>query len=125
MSSQLSLLVNLAKTDGVIDEKEIDLIHRIGRAHGLSRESIDDIIQSPNKPEQLTELNADEKFDILYNLVHLMKVDGKVFDEEITYCMSMAKKLGYPLEAVMDLYGLVHANVKLNSEIQKLKRKYV
>ncbi len=53
-----------------------------------------------------------------------MKVDGKIFDEEISYCMNMAKKLGYPLEAVMDLYSQVHANVKLKSEIQKIKRKY-
>jgi len=124
MSNQLSMLISLAKSDGVIDEKELSLIYRIGRAHGITDASIQAEIDSPTTSENFEELSNEERFDILYNLVHLMKVDGQVFDEEIMYCMSMAKKLGYPLEAVMDLYGFVHANVKLNSEIMKIKNKY-
>ncbi|MEQ9305587.1 MAG: hypothetical protein RJQ14_16870 [Marinoscillum sp.] len=69
-------------------------------------------------------MDNNDRFDTLYHLVHLMKVEGEIFDEEIMYCLNMARKLGYPLEAVMDLYGFVHANVKLNSEINKIKRKY-
>lgn len=125
MSKRLSVLISLAKTDGTIDDKEMALISRIGRAHGLSEEEIEQYIRDSDPTDiDFDSLNKEERFETLYDLVHLMKVDGRVFDEEIFFCMSMARKLGYPMEAVMDLYGLVHANVKLTSEIQKIKHKY-
>ncbi len=123
--TQLSILVNLAKSDGQIDESERDLIINIGKAHGMSLEEIDDLILHPIEKVDPSTLNGQERFETLYHLVHLMKVDGQIFDEEILYCISMARKLHFPLEAVMDLYGLVHVNVKLTSEINKLKNKYL
>jgi uncharacterized membrane protein YebE (DUF533 family) len=122
--SQISILIHLASMDGDIDDTEKELISRIGMAHGLSEEELQEYFDHPLEKIDFSKLSEDESFDTLYNLVHLMKVDGKIFDEEISYCMNMAKKLGYPLEAVMDLYSQVHANVKLKSEIQKIKRKY-
>lgn len=124
MSNQLSILIKLAKSDGEIDASEEALIRKIGFAHGMSDTDIDQLIGSPADQIDFDSLSGDDRFDTLYNLVHLMKVDGEIFDEEIMYCLNMARKLGYPLEAVMDLYGFVHANVKLNSEINKVKRKY-
>lgn len=121
---QLSILIKLAKSDGEIDTSEEALIKKIGFAHGMSEEEIEDLVRSPDDQIDFNSLSSDDKFDTLYNLVHLMKVDGEIFDEEIMYCLNMARKLGYPLEAVMDLYGLVHANVKLTSEINKIKKKY-
>ncbi|MEQ8581989.1 MAG: hypothetical protein RIC30_16390 [Marinoscillum sp.] len=122
--SQISILIHLASMDGAIDDTEKGLISRIGMAHGLSEEELKEYFDNPPEKIDFSTLSEDESFDTLYNLVHLMKVDGKIFDEEIGYCMNMAKKLGYPMEAVMDLYSQVHANVKLKSEIQKIKRKY-
>lgn len=122
--TQLSVLINLANTDGQIDESEKRLISKIGRAHGMSPEEIDYMILHPVDKVDLSSLSNEDRFETLYNLVHLMKVDGEIFDEEIMYCLNMARKLKYPLEAVMDLYGFVHANVKLTSEINKIKKKY-
>lgn len=121
---QLSVLINLANSDGQIDESEQTLIQKIGSAHGMSVEEIEELINHPIEKVDLNKLSSSDRFDTLYNLVHLMKVDGEIFDEEIMYCLNMARKLNYPLEAVMDLYGFVHANVKLTSEINKIKRKY-
>ena len=121
---QISLLINLAARDGNIDQKELNLIYSIGSSHGLSKEEIKVLVDNPKEIKDLDDLAEEDRFDCLYNLVHLMKVDGQIFDEEISYCMSMAKKLRYPLEAVMELYSLVHANVKLTREINTLKSKY-
>lgn len=124
VKAQISILITLAAKDGLIDDKELSLIHTIGNSHGLSEIEIKELLDGPRTHENLDDLNHEERFDCLYNLVHLMKVDGKIFDEEIDYCLKMAKKLQYPLEAVMDLYSLVHANVKLTHEITTLKKKY-
>lgn len=125
METKILPLIRLAKADGVLDEKELELIYQIGTAHGMSKSEIEKEIKTSDSSMDLEALSNNDRFEILYNLVHLMKVDGKIFDEEILYCMSIAKKLGYPLEAVMDLYGYVHANVKLKNEIQKVKKKYL
>jgi len=122
-STSLSILIELANRDGEIDESELKLIHQIGLAHNHSEEEINQLIQ--NTPAiNYDKLSPDERFEMLYDLVRLMKVDGKIFDDEILYCLEVARKLGYPMEAVMELYGLVHANLKLTSEIRILKRKY-
>lgn len=121
--TSLSILIELAIRDGEIDDREHKLIHQIGEAHGFENEEIQVMIKNPPTIDY-NQLSEDERFEMLYNLVRLMKVDGKIFDEEIMYCLDVAKKLNYPLEAVMELYGLVHANLKLTSEINKLKRKY-
>ena len=121
--TSLSILIELANRDGEIDESERKLIHQIGLAHNHTEEEIDDLIT--NTPSiDYDKLSSDERFEMLYDLVRLMKVDGKIFDDEILYCLDVARKLGYPMEAVMELYGLVHANLKLTSEIRVLKRKY-
>ncbi|WP_421874339.1 TerB family tellurite resistance protein [Marinoscillum sp.] len=122
--TKLSVLINLANSDGEVDASEKSLIFKIGGAHGMSQDEISDLIDNPMEKIDLNTLSAEDRFDTLYHLVHLMKVDGEIFDEEIMYCLNMARKLNYPLEAVMDLYGYVHANVKLTSEINKIKRKY-
>lgn len=122
--SQIALLINLAASDGQIDEKERTLIQRIGASHGFSEVEVEALIASPPEIKGLSDLDAEERFECLYGLVQLMKVDGQIFDEEIQYCMDMAKKLKFPLEAVMELYGLVHGNVKLPREINNLKNKY-
>lgn len=124
VNTQISLLINLACEDGKIDEKERELIYTIGRSHGLENNEIDELIDHPDQNLDFDTLDDEERFECLYNLVHLMKVDGQIFDEEISYCLEMARKLKYPLEAVMELYGLVHANVRLTKEINTVKKKY-
>lgn len=121
--TSLAILIELANRDGEIDASERRLIHQIGQAHDHDEEEINELIK--NTPAiNYGKLSNDERFEMLYDLVRLMKVDGKIFDEEILYCLDVARKLGYPMEAVMELYGLVHANLKLTSEIRIIKRKY-
>ncbi len=121
--TSLAILIELANRDGNIDETERKLIYQIGAAHNHSEEEIEEIINNtPTIDYDL--LSNDERFEMLYDLVRLMKVDGKIFDEEILYCLDVARRLDYPMEAIMELYGLVHANLKLTTEIKLLKRKY-
>ncbi|MBV6648046.1 MAG: TerB family tellurite resistance protein [Cyclobacteriaceae bacterium] len=123
IETQILVLTELAARDGEIDEKEQNLIMKIGNAHGLTDDAIEDLMDQSGNIDY-DSLAEKDRFDMLYHVVQLMKVDGKIFDEEISYCMSIAQKLGYPLEAVMELYGFVHANIKFTHEINSLKRKY-
>jgi len=121
--TSLSILIELANRDGELDASERKLIFQIARAHNHTEEEVNELIE--NTPTiNYENLSSEERFEMLYDLVRLMKVDGKIFDDEILYCLDVARRLGYPMEAIMELYGLVHANLKLTSEINILKRKY-
>ncbi|MFT7035123.1 MAG: putative tellurite resistance protein B-like protein [Cyclobacteriaceae bacterium] len=114
-TKQLKVLAILAKADGEIDEKELKLMEKIGNAHDMSIEDIHEAIASPGNVKDLSELDEEERFELLYDVVQLMKIDNKIFNEEILYCQQIAMKLGYPLEAIMELYP--HVNTRINLSV--------
>ena len=122
IDQQLKLLTRLAGSDGTIDETELKLIKNLGSIHGLGDEEVNEIINSPQGEIDYQNLTEDERFDYLYNLVHLMKVDGEVYNQEIEYCEGIATKLGYRLAAVYEIYPHVHPGVKIPGEIKKLRK---
>ncbi|RJE71486.1 hypothetical protein SAMN04488028_10649 [Reichenbachiella agariperforans] len=123
IKKQLTALVNLAKSDDNIDERERSLIFKIGSAHGLSDESIQEIVDHPGELTGVANLDPDEKFEFLYSIIQLMKVDDEIFNEEVEYCNMIADKLGYSYGAVMEMYPLVHKNLVIKSEKLSLKKK--
>ena len=124
-TKQLRVLAILANADGEIDDREMQLMEKVGKAHGMSLDEIHAAIESPGTVKDLSDLNDDEKFELLYDVVQLMKIDNKVYNEEIIYCQKIASKLGYPLEAIMEIYPHVniHINLSLPGEKAALKRK--
>ncbi|UXX80375.1 TerB family tellurite resistance protein [Reichenbachiella carrageenanivorans] len=124
VKEQLKALAQLASSDGDIDERELRLINRIGEAHGLSEEAIQEIINSPaGQLGDLTSLSEDDKFEFLYSIIQLMKIDDEVYNEEVLFCQQIAMKLGYGLGAVMEMYPLVHKNLVIRSEKLQLKKR--
>jgi hypothetical protein len=107
---QLKLLITLANIDGEIGEKERRFLLNIGTANGfLVAEILPMFIQEHRMiiPDDLT---PDEKFEYIYSLVQLMKIDEKLFAEEIKYCGVVLSKLGYKPELMIELLLKVQAS---------------
>jgi uncharacterized tellurite resistance protein B-like protein len=124
-TKQLKVLATLANADGEISKREIMLMEKIGRAHGMSLDEIHAAIASPEKVKDFSDLSVDEKFELLYDIVQLMKIDNKVFNEEILYCQKIAMKLGFSLEAVMEIYPHINTRINLTvpGEKQAIKKR--
>lgn len=123
IKDQLTALIQLANSDNSMDQKELQLIFRIGAAHGMSDEDIQQMIDNPGELGDLKALNVDDKFEFLYSIIQLMKIDDEIFNEEVLFCQTIAQKLGYGLGAVMEMYPLVHKNLVIRAEKLKLKEK--
>lgn len=98
----LKLLVNLASMDGNLTENEKDYIRNIAKANGFPTSSAETLFYGsqvviPNK------LTADQKFEYVFTLVQLMKVDERLFENEIKFCSGIIKKLGYRAEVMAEL----------------------
>ena len=119
--SHLNILVQLAKVDGVVVQDEIDLIMKIGKANGFSSEDISRCFDDPNHVESLVELSDDDKYDYIYNIVQLMKIDGRLYKEEIKFSAKMASKLGYDEAVLFELMLKIYSNPDITTDKPSLK----
>jgi uncharacterized membrane protein YebE (DUF533 family) len=121
--AELNVLINLAASDSKIEEKESKLIHMVGKANGLTAEEVQELI---NRPKPIGDLNAmtnDEKFEHLYYLIQMMKMDGQVFRSEIIFCESIAEKLGYKKSVVGELSQHIYSDPSITADRNMLRQK--
>jgi uncharacterized tellurite resistance protein B-like protein len=66
----------------------------VGKANGLTKEEVAQMISNPQPITNISALTSDEKFEHLYYLIQMMKMDGQVFKSEIVFCEKIAEKMG-------------------------------
>ncbi len=119
--THLNILVQLAKIDGVVVQDEIDLIKKIGKANGMSSEEISECFEDPTLIEDLEDLAADDKYDYIYNVVQLMKIDGRLYKEEIRFCARLISKLGYEEGVLRELILKIYSDENISTDKDTLK----
>lgn len=121
--AELNVLINLAASDSQVADREAKLIHMIGRANGLSVDEINKMIASPQPISNVTSLTQDQKFEHLYYLIQLMKMDGQVFRSEIVFCEQIAEKLGYKKGVVAEISQHVYSDPSITADRDMLRKK--
>jgi len=122
IDTNLKLLINLARIDGDVDPKELEHIKNIALASGISKAELDLLVsQSHNVliPQNLTD---EQRFECIFNLVQLMKIDERLFENEMKYCSQIAYKLGYNQSVMFELMLNVKTVTMEKSEIDNLRR---
>lgn len=125
---QLKLLVNLARIDGEMASRERAFIINIGKAHGFPESSVETLFYSSHETILAKELTQNQKFDYIFNLVQLMKMDERLYEEEIKFCANTATKLGYKPEVMFELMLKVKSTEMTREEkaaLQKLTTQYL
>ena len=120
--SHLNILVQLAKVDGIVVQEEVDLINEVGRANGMSEEEIASCFEEELPIGDLSSLTDDKKYDLIYSIVQLMKIDGKLYNEEIKFCAKMSAKLGYEEDVLFELMLKIYADPDLCADKESLKK---
>ena len=121
--AELNILINLAASDKNVAEREAKLIHTIGKANGISKEEVDNMLQNPTPITPFTTLTPDQKFEHLYYLIQLMKMDGQVFRSEIIFCENIAEKLGYKKGVVAEISQHVYSDPSITADRNMIKAK--
>jgi hypothetical protein len=120
--SQMKLLVSLARIDGKVAIRERNYIVNIGRAHGLYPDEIEPLFDQKHEPVIPDGLTEDQKFEYIYTLVQLMKIDERMYKEEMMFCSNIATTLGYRKEVLIELMLEVKGTEMEQYEINTLKR---
>lgn len=122
IKSKLSVLVQLANIDGDFAGEEKDMIYMIGKANGIKEEEIDNMVEHPEPIPPLSTLSDDDRFEYLFHLVQLMKIDSQVYLSEIKYCEELAEKLGFKPNVISQLSSRIYSDPSITSDISALKR---
>lgn len=119
--TQMKLLISLAQIDGIITENERHYIINIGRANGFYPDEVEPLLDRRHELIIPRDLTAEQKFNYIFSLVLLMKIDERMYREEIMFCTKIAEHLGYKPEVMSEL--LTHINTKgmNNDELIELK----
>ncbi len=126
LKTHLKSLIQLAVSDQNFSQLEKMLIYAIGKAHKVPEADIDKLIEENLKSKgdtnlQFSALSFDDKFEYLYNIIQLMKIDNKVFLSEIKYCEGMAEKLGFKKQVVKTMSSRIFSDPSITSNREKLK----
>lgn len=121
LEAQMKLLINLARIDGEVAEKERSYIRTIGIANGLTTDRIEPLFEQRHELIVPTGLSVDQKFEYIFSLVQLMKIDERMYKEEILFCSKIAAKLGYNEEVMFDLMLHVRGAAMEEDEMAALK----
>ena len=121
--AELNVLINLAASDRKIADRESKLIHIIAKANGISKEEVDQMLNNPKAIGNISSLTNDEKFEHLYFLIQLMKMDGQVFRSEIVFCEHIADKLGFKKGVVAEISQHVYSDPSITADRDMVKQK--
>lgn len=117
---QLKLLVNLARIDGDVAERERKYISNIGLANNVATQDILPLFEKSHDVVVPSNLTSEERFSYIFSLVQLMKIDERLYKDEIQYCSKVASKLGYDESVMFEL--MLHVRSAMESgEMQILK----
>ena len=92
---QLSILIHLAEADKHFAKAEREMIFRLAKIRNFSEEEVNTLIRKPEPIDTLDALSNEQKLNYLYDCLDLIYVDNKVFESELTFCKSIATKLGF------------------------------
>ena len=90
----INILVQLAKVDGKAFESELTVIRKIGSSKLISDEDIENAIATADASDPVPDVShfsEEEKLELIYDLVEVMKADGIIHKEEMKFCMAMTR----------------------------------
>jgi hypothetical protein len=96
-------------------------------ANGVSIDDVSPLFSQRHDIIVPDDLNRDQKFNYIFSLVQLMKIDERLYKDEIKYCSKVASKLGYDEKVMFELMLHVREVMEANAlnALRTLTEKYL
>src|SRR5690606_35608840 len=93
-------LLALAKVDGHMHEKEIELLFKIGKRYGLKDRQVQELIDSDEPFKLNVPDNHNDRMNLLYDLIQMVFADEVVDPHEVRFCEEAVEQFGMRRELV-------------------------
>jgi uncharacterized tellurite resistance protein B-like protein len=109
--SYIKQLLQVAMADGHLDTFESSNLMRVAQRLGITDEEVLGIKNNIDKVTFNPPKGTKETFRLIFDLVWMMMVDGRVIDNEVRVCENLAMQMGFAPETVSDLAGFIRQNM--------------
>jgi uncharacterized tellurite resistance protein B-like protein len=117
-------LVQISKTDGKIQQDELEMLHKEGKKFGLTDPEIEKLIHSEKDHHYTPPYSLEEKFDHLYNLAGMVLADNVVKDSEKKMIKKFAIESGFEYSKLEELIKILFEGIKDEIDEEKLFVKF-
>ncbi|MCH7512686.1 MAG: hypothetical protein IH947_01890 [Bacteroidetes bacterium] len=108
--SHMKNLLEMAMIDSHFDDYEYQLLKKLAKKHKVSDKELKKIQENPAEVKFELPVDAIEKFEQFYELINMMTIDEKIYEEEVNLCIIFAKKFGYKNQ--QELVDAITQNIK-------------
>tara|TARA_B110000259_G_C13940646_1_gene372625 strand:+ start:129 stop:533 length:405 start_codon:yes stop_codon:yes gene_type:complete len=114
-------LYMIALSDNNFDEKELEVILKIGEEKGISKEEFENIIINPTSIEIKIPTDFTSKIKLLYDFVRVIWADGIIEEDEKFSFMKYCGKFGFQVEESIELFDWLMGFAKSDISAQELE----
>ena len=122
-TSHMKNLLEMAMVDGEYDDTEDKLLIEIAKKHKISQKKLHEIKDTKDHIEFIVPKEDSEKFNQLFDLVHMMVIDDRIAAEELRLCVLFAKKFGYESEKANELVNSIASNIQNGQNLKETKKR--
>lgn len=117
-------LIQVSRSDGKIDQSELELLHKEGRKFGLTDPEIDKLISSESTHHYNPPYSLQEKFEHLYNVSVMILADDEVSESERKLLRRFAIEAGFDDKTIESLMELLLEGIRNNESEEDLFDKF-
>ncbi|MFM7852414.1 MAG: hypothetical protein ACKO96_11000 [Flammeovirgaceae bacterium] len=110
--SHMKNLIEMAMVDGNFNPVEYDLLRSIAKRNNISELQLMEIKKDPLSANFEVPTDPKEKFQQLYDLIHMMTIDKSIHEEELKLSSIFAMKFGYKRELIDELVSTIKSNIE-------------
>lgn len=117
-------LIQVALADGVIEDNELKMLHRLGKNMGFTDPEIDDLLESTKNSTYNPPYELSKRFEQLYSVVKMVLADGKIDNNEMRLTTGIAIKSGFEEAEIPALLALLMNGIKSGDDEEDLFNLY-
>jgi uncharacterized tellurite resistance protein B-like protein len=113
-------LIQVAKSDGVVDKSELEMLHRMGTHLGFTIADIDQLVQGKDLKVYTPPLELEKKFHQIYDVVSMALADGMLYKNEIAMIKKLASASAFNEADTDRVVNLLVNGIKYNKTEEEL-----
>jgi uncharacterized tellurite resistance protein B-like protein len=124
VNAHLSHLIQIALADGKMDSSEKEMLQNIGISLGITEYEIIELIESVKKLAFIPPYELSKKFELMYELMKMLVLDGSVDKRELRLASVFALKYGFAENEIPQLVARLLGGIKQNKSVDELFESY-
>ena len=121
--SHMKNLIEIAMADGHFDVVEGKFLNELATKHGVKKKDLEAIKENKVEVKFVVPEDSQEKFNHLFELVHMMVIDNHIDREELKLCVIFAKKFGYNQQHCQELVDSIASNIRNGQTFKETQKR--